>query len=259
MMPGSACSSCVEAWNNSDYREAYLDAERALRPLRILMRAQWEQATRGLDSAVASPYAVSFFTLPRHWRFLDDLRQTMPGANVLPEGDFEKDAAGRIAASWLPQQTTLDDVTLKIQPETKNPKHGRQALALDIMPQDPKAIPLALDRTFLALNSPAVRLQPGTLVRISAWMAVPFPITGSVDGALFYDSIGGEPLAIRVSSTPGGTWKQFTLYRRVPASGTVSVTLALTGLGRVLFDDVRIEPMLPNSTVLSKPLTQGPR
>ena len=37
---------------------------------------------------------------------------------------------------------------------------------------------------------------------------------------------------------------QFHLYRRVPASGQISVTLALTGLGVAYFDDVRIEPLV---------------
>jgi len=43
-------------------------------------------------------------------------------------------------------------------------------------------------------------------------------------------------------------WRKFTLYRWVPASGTIYVTLALTGLGTVFFDDVRIEPLMPNGT-----------
>jgi hypothetical protein len=30
----------------------------------------------------------------------------------------------------------------------------------------------------------------------------------------------------------------------VPASGAIGVTLALTGLGTVYFDDIRIEPLL---------------
>ena len=102
--------------------------------------------------------------------------------------------------------------------------------------------PRALERTFLALHSPAVKLEPGSLVRISAWVRVPKPITGSTDGALLYDSAGGEPLALRFVGTQ--KWKKFTLYRRVPASGTLHVTMALTGLGTVFFDDVRVEPLV---------------
>jgi len=34
----------------------------------------------------------------------------------------------------------------------------------------------------------------------------------------------------------------------MPQSGTINVTLALTGLGTVYFDDVRIEPLMSEST-----------
>ena len=45
------------------YDKAYQDATRALRPLRVIMRDHWLQATATLDTPTASPYAVSFFTL----------------------------------------------------------------------------------------------------------------------------------------------------------------------------------------------------
>ena len=41
------------------------------------MRVEWEEAIRGLDSPVASPYAVSFYTLPRQWDFIQQVRQAM--------------------------------------------------------------------------------------------------------------------------------------------------------------------------------------
>src|SRR5262249_19838171 len=83
---------CAACRRDGDTLRAYAEAQRALRPLRILMRAQWETAARELDSPVASPYAVSFFTLPRHWRFRDELTKAKAGKNVLPEGDFEQPA-----------------------------------------------------------------------------------------------------------------------------------------------------------------------
>src|SRR5260370_13922673 len=61
-------------WENRAFPEAYLEAQRALRPVRILMRAQWEKAVRGMDSPVASPYAASFYTLPRHRHLLDQVQ-----------------------------------------------------------------------------------------------------------------------------------------------------------------------------------------
>src|SRR5207247_4186731 len=126
-----------------------------------------------------------------------------------------------------------------------NPKEGRQCLMLQILPKAPPPYPAALERAFSAISSPIVRLPPGTLVRISAWISTP-GISASVDGALFYDSVGGEPLAVR--QTDSIPWRKFTLYRWVPPSGMINVTLALTGLGTAYFDDVRIEPLSVNDS-----------
>jgi hypothetical protein len=208
------------------------------------MRACWDDAVKGLDMPVASPYAVSYFTLPRHWQFMDRVKQATPGANVLPEGGFETDVSGT-AEAWTLQEATLDEVELVARRVTEEPKEGKQCLLLEVKAKNPEMNrgTAALERTFLAINSPAVRLPPGTLVRISGWLRLPLPTGLSTDGALLYDSAGGEPLAIRW--TKGTKWKQFTLYRQVPASGLINVTLALTGLGKVYFDDVRIEPLEP--------------
>src|SRR5207302_404930 len=75
-------------------------AERALRPVRILMRAHWEEAVKPLGGvAVASPYAVSFYTLPRHWQFWDQVGNRQPANNVLTDGDFEL-PLDRVPEGW---------------------------------------------------------------------------------------------------------------------------------------------------------------
>jgi hypothetical protein len=227
------------------YSDAYNEAQVTLRALRILMRAHWDQAVRELDTPVASPYAVSFFTLPRHWRFADEIRHARAGQNVLRDGDFESPPQS-VPPGWLVQEVpSLDAVVPLARRVTDSPKEGKQCLMLRITPKNPLLRPLVLERTFLAIHTPAVRLPPGTLVRISAWVRIPYHIVGSTDGALLYDSVGGEPLAVRLTApTPGGGWKKYSLYRRVPESGTLNVTMALTGMGAVYFDDVRIEPLV---------------
>ena len=93
-------------------------------------------------------------------------------------------------------------------------------------------------------GSNSQKWMPGTLVRISGWIKVAKPIQASPDGALFFDNAGGEPLGVRLTSpTPG--WKHFTLYRRTPNNGQVQLTAALTGIGTVFFDDLKIEPLMP--------------
>ena len=39
-------------------------------------------------------------------------------------------------------------------------------------------------------------------------------------------------------------WKEFVSYRKVPPSGKIHVTLALSAMGSAYFDDVRIEPLM---------------
>jgi hypothetical protein len=251
--------NCVDLWNEGDFRESYFEANRALRPMRILMRAQWELATKELDSPVASPYAVSFYTLPRHWPFYDQVKNATAGANVLPGGDFETDPT-QSPQAWVAQEVNLDQksVELAARRVTDEPHAGAQCLMLEIKAKttpgpDGKAppAPAALERTFLAIHSPVVHLAPGTLVRISAWVRNPGTVAASADGALMYDSAGGEPLAIRLT-TELKKWRKVTLYRRVPASGAINVTLALTGLGKIYFDDVRIEPLMVGATPLAQ-------
>jgi hypothetical protein len=277
-----------ELWDARNFSEAYHEANRALRPVRILMRAQWEKAVRGLDTPVASPYAVSFYTLPRHWQFMDQVRKSTVGANQLKGGDFEI-IPERVQETWKKSSESLDDVELiaervtelnvprvevkELKPLTKEgkkeevkkaappppvnkvrefPKEGKQCAMLQIKPHKGKPMPPALERTQVALTSSDVKLPPGTLVQISGWVNVPAPIVASPDGALMYDNAGGDPLAIRwTDPTP---WKKFTVFRRVPASGTINVTLALTGIGTVYFDDVRVEPLVPpNAPVVDSP------
>jgi hypothetical protein len=264
-------------WNDRLYPDAYRAAQQALRPVRILMRAQWDSAVKAVDgNPSATPYAASFYTLPRHWEMVAQVKASKPGTNLLVGGGFEADPK-QVQEGWtLLPSLALDNVDLKaerialaknqaktpavIESKTKGkdkskaptpptnvePKEGKQVLMLEVKPKAAMPTPAALEGTFLAVNSPAVHLPPGTLVQVSAWVNLPSTLTGSVDGALFYDSVGGEPLGVRLTAATG--WKQYILYRRVPANGAISLTLALTGVGTVYFDDVRIEPLTEKVT-----------
>jgi len=250
-------------WDAQLYSEAYREAQRALRPARILMRGQWDLAIKELDTPVASPYALSFYTLPKHWELMNQVKSSAPGKNVLVGGDFET-VPNNPQDAWKIDEPTLDDVEMllirvtelqgpvemkagKVPSAIEAPKEGKQCALLQVRPKKRETAPLALERTLLALTSPPAKLAPGTLVRVSGWVRIPTPITASPDGALFYDSAGGEPLAVRL--TEATAWKKLTLYRRVPESGQISVTLALTGLGTVYFDDIRVEPLVPGTAV----------
>ena len=280
------------------YDKAFADAHRALRPLRVLMRDHWDLATATLDTPSASPFAVSYFSLPKHWELFQEIQASQPTDTVLAGGSFEPAGAAvpkdgfpvdaipgwgarfgtldrvNVAAGIVPSDKLDDKIVEKKEPfqgpkifkpsrpiarpgdgyVPPAPELGKGVLKLEVrrrgdVAADGKPVEQStrpLERTFLAVESAPVRLPPGTLVRISAWLKIPKDITLTADGALFYDDACGEPLAVRTTST-GGQWKQFRLYRRVPASGQIGLTMALTGEGTAYFDDVRIEPLVPNA------------
>jgi hypothetical protein len=272
---------------------AYREARRALRPIRVLMREHWRRAVEPLDAPNASPYAVSFFSLPRHWELTKYIQQSRPGGNALAHGTFElggptppDGAAVSSLPGWLTRKTFLDPVVGiasivqtdgkdiidppadrdpfkpgryfvpgRMVPTTADsidaqprPELGRHCLRLQILPKpvkegEPKP-PVALERSFLAVDSPAAEFAPNSWVRISFWVKIAKPgVLSSADGVLVYDSAGGEPLALRLQHP--GRWKEYHLYRQVPDTGKLGLTLALTGMGTVYFDDVKIEPMTP--------------
>jgi hypothetical protein len=286
----------LRSFANGLYDKAFDDAHRALRPLRVVMRDHWTRATATLDVPTASPYAVSFYSLPKHWELFREVQSCRPADSVLPGGAFEP--AGEIPkagipvdgfSGWSARYGTLDRVEVAAgivapdkledknppRPKPKDPKlfgpshpiarpgdgyvppapaMGRGVLKLEVRSRveygrDGKPVEQPtrpLERTFLAVESPAVRLPPGGLVRVSGWMKIPGDLQQTADGALFYDDAGGEPLGARKVTT-GGRWMWFRLYRRVPESGQMTVTVALTGIGVVYFDDLRIEPLVPTA------------
>jgi hypothetical protein len=209
------------------------------------MRAQWTNLVQGLDTPAASPFGVSYYSLPQHVAFVRQIGAASPEANTLPEGDFEQGADD--PAGWQVVRNTLDDVTLTAK-LTGDAATGKKALHLEARPKPPAAgqpatpPPVALDRTFLAAESGPARLTPGSLAKISFQVKMPLALTATADGLVVYDSAAGEALGVRLVG-PVPQWRRFTIYRQVPANGELRVVVALTGLGVALVDDVRIEPL----------------
>lgn len=229
-------------FNTGNHLEAHAEAMRAMRPLRILQRACWNHALEDFDNLVGTPSLAGFYSLPAHYRWLASTNGLKTGENLLQGGDFEL-ANGQSPKGWMTQQDIpLEDVVPTIQRVRNDRKTGEQSLELRLDPKDKTNPPAALERAFLALHTPDMKMAPGSWVKLSAWIHVPRPVVGSVDGALFYDSAAGEPLAFRVTQTQG--WRKVTIYRQVPASGRIRAVVALTGMGSVMVDDITIEPVL---------------
>jgi hypothetical protein len=280
-----------EFFENKQWDLAYRESRRALRPLRALMREDWDRAVRTLNGPPqASPYAVSFYSLPQHYQLASEVRASRVVGNGFPHGGFElakvapeEGAAVDSLPGWKATKLILDncdgvaaivntstkgleDEKLKPiipsidrfgpsranipQPYQPKPEHGNHALMLKIEAKKTKEKdgktaepPQALERAIVTVNSPAADFAPGSLVRVSFWAKVPDFITGNSDGLIVFDSSGGEPLGMRIRHSP--SWYQYHLYRRVPPTGKMSMSFALTGLGTAYIDDVKIEMLSP--------------
>jgi hypothetical protein len=96
-----------------------------------------------------------------------------------------------------------------------------------------------LESSPLWVESPPIGVRAGQQLRISGQVFVGATVTGSFDGLVIYDSIGGDVLAQRFDRTAG--WRDFAYYRIAPLDGEIRLTAALTGLGEALIDDLRVE------------------
>ena len=227
-----------------DRPAAYLAARKAMGPMEQFKRLRWEQAATTQNSPTVSPLIASYDTLPAHWRLVDQLHLGRFSANQLPTGNCE-DIGAMLQAGWRhfehPQPTVVSMVDLS--PTVSH--SGHFSLHLQVRPANKLEPPALVETPPVWVTTAPVAARRGQIVAMRGWIRVPTPITGSVDGLMILDSIGGEALAERALKTPG--WREFVLYRIAAHDGPIWITFALTGLGDAWIDDVTIQTMEPNA------------
>jgi hypothetical protein len=230
---------------------AYDHAGRAMRSLRLVQRGVWERALAGAPSPMASPATVAFATLPWQGPLGARINASRPGPNRLAAGGFEGLDA-MLSAGWRHYRHPGEGVATSAAVVPEATHRGRSGLRLSAVPEDSERPPEMIEVPPIWITTPGVPLEAGQLVRIQAFVEIPRPITGSVDGLLIFDSFSGEVLAERIGQTRG--WQPLVLYRAAPTSGMMRVTFALSGLGEVNLDDVSVQVLEPaNQRVTAVP------
>ncbi|MHC4400554.1 MAG: hypothetical protein ACYTG0_12835 [Planctomycetota bacterium] len=242
---------------SGDYPSAYRHAQRAMRPLRMLERAHWEAAVGRLTSPVASPMAVSFDTLPWHWRLMEQIGGRRPGPNRLLGGVFE-DLATMRQAGWQHVQRRGVKVGAEAELAQVAARSGQYGLRLTARSDQPGDSEFLVETPPAWIQTPPVPVDAGQWVEIQGWVRVSEPIRGSVDGLLIVDSLSGEPLAERIRETAG--WQPFTMVRVATRPAMLQVTFILSGLGEAWIDDVTIRPILtPEFSGPTREVARAPR
>lgn len=225
----------------------------AMLALRQIERAQWLQAVGALPSPMTSPFAVSFQTLPEHYRFAEGVTSARRGPNRLEGGDCESLEA-ILTAGWKHLQHPQVGITTSVELTAESPHGGRFALRMRATANDKTQKPDIVETPPMWVTTAPVLVEPGELVEINGFARLPKPLEGSIDGLLILDSLGGDALAERIRTTHD--WQAFTMYRVAPESGNLTVTFALTGLGEAWLDDVTVRAVdrgLPNPQAMRLP------
>jgi hypothetical protein len=128
-----------------------------------------------------------------------------------------------------------------VESSSTNPHGGKASLHLQVKPSNPEESPSLIETAPVWVITPPIRVAAGELIAVRGFVRVPPAITGSIDGLMILDSIGGESMAERIGKTDG--WREFVMYRVAPSDGPFTVTFALSGLGDAWIDDVSIAPV----------------
>ncbi|MBI3863382.1 MAG: hypothetical protein HY290_15940 [Planctomycetia bacterium] len=243
------------------YHDARIAAGEALQLLRVLQYAHWTFAAHRFYTPVASPHTLCFQTLPDHWEMIARIGRTagMPVKNLLRSGDCE-DKDTMVAEGWKRTETEIPDV--QSTGELHAGAHqGTYCLRLAAAPAPGKPVPVSVADRPVTITTPPVTVYKGQLVYISGWVKLTVPAVGNLDGAVFYDSLLGPSAALHWRAVTD--WKKFEVIREVHETTDLTLTMALSGLGDVRFDDLQIIPLDvesggsrgggPNGTPVSRP------
>lgn len=238
-------------WKAQRYHDSRKGSADAMQLLRSLQHIYWNDAIRKLNSPVESPHTLCFQTLPDHWEMLGRLgRSTQAGRrNLLPSGDFE-DADTVVASGWKHEQAAVEGVRAAAELYPR-PHGGTYCLRLIAAPASGQDAPLVVPDRPVTVSTPAIDVHKGQILFIKGWVRMAAPALGTSDGAMFYDSIGGPAGALRWKSP--GQWQPFSLIREVQESSELTLTMTLSGLGEILFDDLQVIAIDAGETISPAP------
>jgi len=226
------------AFQRGDYDTARRLSCTMMQLLRMLQRAHWERTVWRFESPVVSPHTVCFQTLPDHWELLREIGTStlVSDANLLPSGDFEG-LESMLVAGWQHAQNRVTGIHAGAQLHS-NAKQGQYALRLFAQYDSGTRPPKLVAQSPVTVTSPPFETRAGQILHISGWVRLLSVGSDSLDGAMFYDSIGGPAGALRWRERCG--WKRFELIREVVQTGPVTLTITLTGTGEVQLDDLQV-------------------
>ncbi|HBT77610.1 MAG TPA: hypothetical protein DEB39_11970 [Planctomycetaceae bacterium] len=244
---------CAGLFEQRDYSSAYLQAERATRGIRAAARDLWMKGTRFDLQPEMTPVSVSFHNLPLYLETYNRSVGAQRDVNRLPSGTAED--ISQWTSEWMTSKHRIEGVAAEAMLSRAAARSGLSGIEMVVRPSDP-AVPVSMIETapIWMISNPGIPVRTGEMLCISGWINIPQRITGSTDGVMIFDNIGGESLALRFEKTSG--WQPFAFYRVAPGDGQLYLTLSLCGLGKVHIDDIEVTSVRFNPTRIQQVPTQ---
>ncbi len=239
-----AASGAINEANNAlQQAQSLVNSGSAMTANRLMFQADQKLAAARMEilsaarspfvSQTSSPLLTHISLVPLHFELVERIDPQAWQPNGLAGGDFEN-LEHMTSNQWENHRSGDESLRTLVELSSDSAVRGKQSLLLQV---DSVAAEDALvDRTPLWIKSAPVTVKGGQLIRIHGWVRIDRPITGSLDGLMIIDSVGGPQMAERLSMTQG--WQEFTIYRCPPDDTDVRITFAMTGIGSVLIDEV---------------------
>ena len=231
---------CEQLLESNQYARAIGHARRADQSLIALEHARWTHVVGTAGKPITQPTTTHYRTLPWHAALAQRMAASAIDGNRVAGGGFE-DLTRLINSGWQHFEHPSPGVRSAADLVVEASHSGRTGLRLTALPDDPENPPEVLETAPLWITTPPISVDAGELLVIRAWVNIPRPITGSVDGLMLFDSMTGDPLAARLGETDG--WQPIVLHRIAPQSGPMRITIALTGLGEARIDDLSVQSL----------------
>lgn len=217
----------------------YVASQRAMRPLRMLASEYWQTTLKG-RSPLASPFLLTFATLPEHYALAARAETGTFDRNLLPGGDCDDPNLLR-SVGWQFETRTVEGINTQIEPLVRGAHDGPGAIRFISTPvssQESRSV-APLDTAIAWVTTPEVLVLKGQLIRFRGFINIPRSLAGSTDGVMLFDTLSGVELGERRYATSG--WQPFELFRIAPEDGAVALSCVLTTPGEAWLDTVSIQ------------------
>ncbi len=233
----SSLLSARELLQSNDAVPAYRFARQSQLALSRIRAALWQAEIQPYGAPLAHPGGAAFElcgTLQQSELALSDAAWS---SNLLVGGDCEH-LPQMLASGWRQHQVAAAGVHTYLALSPEQAHEGTHSLRLRVEARGDDARSSLAEAPAVWIHTAPVTVLPGQVVRISGWIRIEQPLQGSPDGCLITDSVSGPDLALRWQQTEG--WQPFQMLRSVAQHDHLTVTFALSGVGEVWLDDLRV-------------------